>query len=69
MDLDGLLAKLTELQQHAMGDAHSHRRQPIDDSFSRLTKRVAIERVLRTEGMSNGEPPEVSPRYRPTRGK
>ena len=67
--LEDLLTKLTELQQLATGDAHRHRRQPIHDSFSRLTKRVAIERVLRTEGISSGELPEVSPRYRPTRGK
>jgi hypothetical protein len=68
--LEELLAKLTELQQIATGDAHSNRRRPIEDGFGRLTKRVSGERVLRAEGRIRlGEPPDVSPRHEPQRGR
>jgi len=68
--LEELVAKLTELQQLATGDAHNHRRRPIDDGFGRLDNRVSSERVLRAEGrIPVGEPPDVSPRYQPQRGR
>jgi transcriptional regulator with XRE-family HTH domain len=61
--LDTLISNLTALRKQATGDAHSRRRQPIDDAFGRLANRVSPERIQRADGINVGDPPEVSPRY------
>ena len=66
--LDALITNLTTLRQQTADGAHKRRRQPINDAFGRLTNRVSPERVLRADGIHVGEPPDVSPRYQPTRG-
>jgi transcriptional regulator with XRE-family HTH domain len=66
--LDALVADLTALRQKASADARQRRRQLPDDAFGRLNDRLSVERVQRADGIHIGEPPELSPRYQPTRG-